>query len=158
MEDRIAALETRMAAAEDELAIIRLIAGYGPMVDCGLPGPATALFVEDGVYDIDLGRMDGAQAFHDMLAEPASQARVAQGIAHVMGLPMVTLRGAKATAVNPTFVFMREGDGYGIWRVAQNVWELEKIAGAWKIVHRTNRLVDAGGESRALLERSLSGA
>lgn len=155
MEERLAALEARMAAAEDELAIIRLIAGYGPMVDCGLPGPATALFVADGVYDIDLGRMDGARAFHDMLAEPTSQARVAQGIAHVMGLPMVTLDGDRATAVNPTFVFMREGEGYGIWRVAQNVWELAKIGGVWKIVHRTNRLVDDGGEARALLERAV---
>ena len=152
MEDRIAALESRLATMADELAIIRILASYGPKVDCGLPGPATRLFGPGAVFDSDLGLLEGNQAYHDMLADPVSQGRVETGIGHVMGLPVVTLDGDRATAVNPTMVFTRDGEGYKVWRVAQNVWEFERIGGEWKIVRRTNRLVGSDDLARALLE------
>lgn len=157
MGDRLAALEARMRKVEDELAVIRLVASYGPMVDSGLPEPAARLFAEGGVYDVDLGKLDSPQAFSAMLAGPEHQGVVAQGIAHVMGLPQVMVDGDRARAVNPTFLFLREGDGYKVWRVAQNVWNLARIDGAWKIVHRTNRAVGNGDAARALLESAVGG-
>lgn len=155
MVDRLEALERRLATAEDELAVIRVLASYGPLVDTGSAEAAPGLFAPHGVYDSDLGPMRGAQAIADVFAGEVHQAMVARGIGHVVGLPMVTVEGNRATAVSPAFVFVRKRDGYGIWRVSQNVWELERIDGAWKVVYRTNRLVDGSGAARALLERAV---
>lgn len=155
--DRIETLERRLASAEDELAVIRVLASYGPLVDTGLAEAAPGLFADDGVYDTDLGPMHGARAIAELFAGEVHQKMVARGIGHVVGLPMVTVDGDRATAVCPAFVFLCRREGYGIWRVSQNVWELKRIDGGWKVVYRTNRLVDGSGEARALLERAISG-
>lgn len=155
-EDRFKKIELRLAALEDELAIIRLVASYGPMVDSGLTRLAPELFADDGVYDVEVGSMSGRDAFETMLGSAEHQGLVRQGIAHVMGLPFVRIDGDRATAVNPTFLFQREGEGYRIFRVAQNVWRLARIDGAWKIEHRTNRTLGDNGAARALLESAFA--
>jgi hypothetical protein len=48
-------------ALEDELAIHKVIACYGPAVDAGDGAGATAVFTDDGVYDVDVGRMEGSR-------------------------------------------------------------------------------------------------
>ena len=149
-------VEARLTAIEDEIAIIRLIASYGPLVDTGFTEPAAKLFREDGVYDIDLGRIDGAQAFSEMLSGDLHQKCVSNGIAHAMGLPWVRLAGERATAINVTQIYLREGDGFKAWRIAQNVWKLEKSPSGWAVVHRTNRLIGGGEEAVELLRSSLN--
>ncbi len=44
-EDRLAALEKRLLAAEDQLEIIRLLNSYGPQVDSGESEAAAHLWV-----------------------------------------------------------------------------------------------------------------
>lgn len=154
-EDQIEAIQRRLGAVEDELAIIRLVASYGPLVDSGSPGLAPALFAAEGVYDVSYGRMTGPEAFSALLQSPEHQGAIATGIAHVMGLPWVRLDGDRAVAVNCTQLYLRDGEGYRIFRVAHNVWKLERQKDGWKIIERVNRLIGDGDEARALLEAAI---
>lgn len=150
-------IEQRLQAVEDELAIIRLVASYGPMVDTGLTHLAPHLFAEEGFYDVSFGRLEGRAAITAMLSGEEHQSVVRQGIAHVMGLPYVEIAGDSATAVNPTHLYLRDGDGYRIFRVAQNVWKFARTAEGWNIVERYNRLIGADDEARSLLESAFTG-
>jgi SnoaL-like domain len=58
-EERIAALEQRLLRVEDELAIGRLMASYGPLVDAGDADAVAGLWAEDGEYDVE-GRICAA--------------------------------------------------------------------------------------------------
>lgn len=153
IEDRLEALERRLGAAEDELAIIRLVASYGPLVDCGRTDLAPQLMAPDGVYDVIGARLDRA-AFAAMLSGCEHQGLVREGIAHVMGLPWVRIDGGRAIAVNCTQLFHKGARGFEVFRVAQNVWHLERGPGGWKIAERFNRLIGDDDEARALLERA----
>ena len=55
VEERLAALEARLQAAEDELAIMRLLASYGPLVDSGQSEAAAAMWIAGGTYDYSGG-------------------------------------------------------------------------------------------------------
>lgn len=153
----IADLSARVSAVEDELAIIRLIASYGPLVDSGWTDPAPALFAEDGVYDVDGGQLRGSSAIAAMLGGEAHQSCVASGIAHAMGLPWVRLDGDAAIATNTTQIFLREGEDYRPWRIAQNTWHLVRDAGSgeWRVRLRFNRLVGRDGEAVRILREAI---
>ncbi|WP_394658517.1 nuclear transport factor 2 family protein [uncultured Novosphingobium sp.] len=152
---RLDALEKRLGAVEDELAVIRLVASYGPLVDSGSPDLAPDLFAEDGVYDVSYGRMTGPAAFSELLKHSEHLDAIKGGIAHVMGLPWVRIDGDHAIAVNCTQLYLRRDDGYAIFRVAQNVWKLERRPQGWKIIERTNRLIGDGDDARAMLEAAI---
>lgn len=155
-DQRLTALETRLQAAEDEIAIIRIVASYGPMVDSGSVDHAPALFAPHGVYDSNDARLNGPRAIADMLGERGHQDLLAKGIAHVMGLPWVRLNGDTAVAVNCSRLYMCEAAGYSLFRVAQNVWKLQRQTdGTWTVVERTNRLIGDNHESRDLLHNAL---
>ena len=151
IEDRLENIERRLAAAEDELAIIRLVASYGPLVDTGRTDLAPQLIAQDGVYDVLNARL-GRDEFSTMLSQDEHQGLVREGIAHVMGLPWVRIDGDRATAVNCTQLYHKVADGYQVFRVAQNVWHLARTKGGWKIKERFNRLIGDGDDARALLE------
>jgi len=155
LENRLVALEARLEAAEDELAIIRLIASYGPLVDCGSPDLAPTLFADDGVYDVSFGRMTGPAAISSLLTGPEHQSLVRSGIAHVMGLPWVRVDQDTAVATNCTQLYLKDENGYTIFRVAQNLWKLKRTGDSWKVVERINRLIGDDDEARALLESAV---
>lgn len=148
-------LAARLAAVEDELAIIRLVASYGPLVDTGDPQAPAHIIATDGVYDVGGGmRLEGREAFTQMLSGSDHQDIVAGGIVHAMGLPWVRVDGDKAIATNTTQLFQRDGDGYSIFRVAQNVWHLERGPDGWQIRERYNRLIGPDGEAVNLLRNA----
>ena len=151
IEDRLEQIERRLAAAEDELAIIRLVASYGPLVDTGRTDLAPQLIAKDGIYDVLNARL-GRDEFSTMLSQDEHQELVRDGIAHVMGLPWVRIDGDRATAVNCTQLYHKTVNGYQVFRVAQNVWNLVRTKEGWKIQERFNRLIGEGDDARALLE------
>jgi ketosteroid isomerase-like protein len=156
LNERMAALETRLQNAEDELAIIRLVASYAPLVDSGRDDRAPSLFAHDGVYDVSYGRMTGPDAFSELLRSKEHQDILAQGVAHVMGLPWVRVNGDDAIAINSTQLYLRKDGGYAIFRVAQNVWKLTRTEdGGWKIRERVNRLIGEGDDARSLVENAI---
>lgn len=133
--------------SDDVVAVTQVIAAYGPAVDCGNGDAAAALFTEDGWYDVAGRRYEGRAAIAAMVQGRAHQGLLAQGVAHVMGLPHVRVDGDRAVAVNHSVV-LRAGE---VWRTAANRWELVRTADGWQVASRTNRLLDGSQEARDLL-------
>jgi uncharacterized protein (TIGR02246 family) len=133
--------------SDDVVAIMQLIATYGVAVDSGDAAAAAALFTEQGWYDVAGRRYEGAAAIAAMVSGPAHQGLLAEGVAHLQGLPRVDVDGDRAVAVNHSVV-LRQG---AVWRVAANRWELLRTPAGWRVTARTNRLLDGTEEARDLL-------
>ena len=138
-----------VVTSDDVVAITQLIAAYGPAVDVGDGDAVAALFTEDGWYDVAGRRFEGRPAIAAMVHGGGHQGLIAEGVAHVMGLPHVVVDGDRATAVNQTVVY-RAGS---VWRVAANRWSLVRTAQGWRVASRTNRLLDGSAEARELLRQ-----
>ncbi|MDP7734175.1 nuclear transport factor 2 family protein [Mycobacterium paragordonae] len=149
----IEALAARLNRLEDERDIARLIASYGPAVDAGDADAAARLWAEDGVYDIDLMRMEGRDEVRAMVNSGAHQKMVAHGCSHFLGPAAVTVDGDTAVAVCESLVLVRDGDGYRVWRATANHFALRRIDGRWQIGIRTSRVLDGNPQARALLTR-----
>lgn len=162
---RIAAAEAGLARAADELAVIRILASYSPRVDSGDAEGVAALWTEDGVYDVDTGRLDGRAGIEEMVRGEAHQGLIAHGCGHVPSLPVVLLDGDRAVATGYTQLVARSSrpGRYTVLRVTASRWELERRGPVdapdrgWRVVLRTARAVTDDGEGRALLGRSRAG-
>jgi uncharacterized protein (TIGR02246 family) len=147
LEETVAALAWRVERLEDELAIHRLIVSYGLGVDTGDAERAASVFTEDGVYDVDVGRMEGREAVRAMVRGARHQEMVGH-CAHQIGPAVVTVDGPdRAAAVGYSRVYLATRAGTHVYRVSLNRWELVKANGAWRIARRTTRIL---GHSDAL--------
>ena len=137
--ERIEALEGRVRALEDELAVGRLVTAYGPAVDTGDGATAAALWVEDGEYDVSgTGHLRGRAAIEGMLMGEGHQSMV-PGCAHVNGPSMVRVDGDDAVAVGYSRVYRTDDGRHRMFRMAANRWELTRTADGWRAVRRVNR-------------------
>ena len=165
VESRIAETERRLAAAEDELAILRILGSYSPRVDSGDAEGVAQLWTEDGVYDVDTGRLDGHDGLIEMVRGDAHQGLIAHGCGHVPSLPVVLLDGDTAVATGYTQLVVRSSrpGRYTVLRVTASRWELERRGPVdapdrgWRVVVRTARAMTDDGEGRQLLARSREG-
>jgi ketosteroid isomerase-like protein len=152
VEDRMAKLEARLARLEDEAALYRLIAAYGPAVDTGSSQAAARLFTPDGVYDV--GGMSVSRGHAQIAAlfdgEP-HQSIIKGGSAHVMGLPHLTVDGDTASAVTYSRLYVHRADGFGLYRVSANRWQFRRTPDGWRIVARVNRVLDGAADARETL-------
>ena len=131
-DDRIAALEARLRALEDERDIARLIASYGPLVDAGAPEVAD-LWVEDGVYDVDEVYLAGRAQIAAMVASDPHQSWIRGGCAHVVGPPHVTVEGDEAVAVCHSLMVVREDGAFRVRRATANHWALRRTPAGWRV-------------------------
>lgn len=154
--ERLDQLEQRIAALEDEAELTRLMTSYGPAVDTGEADEAAALFADDALYDTDgAPLMHGADGVRAMVSGPNQQALIPD-CAHVMGPSVVRIDGDTAVGVGYSRVYLRDGDGFRVWRVSANRWEFERREGAWVITNRVNR--NRGSEdSSEVLRGALGG-
>lgn len=151
-EDRLVALERRVAALEDELAIHRLIVTYGFAVDTGDAERTAELFTEDGLYDVDRTLvMHGREGVREMVLGKNHQALL-PNCAHTIGPAVVELDGDRAVATAYSRIYRRRGDAIELWRLSFNRFELERRAEGWQIARRTTRLL-GHEEAQALLAR-----
>lgn len=152
-EQRVARLEQRLQALEDEAEIARLISSYGPLVDSGSADAVAALWEPDGVYDVDTGRLSGHDEIVAMVHSKAHQRLITAGCAHVIGLPHVTVQGEQAVATchSQLIVNHENTGGFTVLRVTANHWELRRSAKGWRVTRRTNRLLDGRHDSPELL-------
>ena len=152
LEQRLGALERRVAALEDELAIHRLIVGYGFAVDTGDAEATAALFTEDGVYDVDGTLvMRGRQGVREMVLGKNHQALL-PNCAHTIGPAVVRVDGDRAVATAYSRIYRREADGIRLWRLSFNRFELERRGAQWEIALRTTRMVGHAEAQRLLTE------
>lgn len=154
-ETRLAALEKRLDHLEDRLAILDLIASYGPAVDSRSGGAVAALWAGDGVYDFGGAPLEGAAAVGRLVDLDTHKGYVERGCAHVLGLPMVTISGDTAVATGYSRVYLHDGSGWKVERTSANRWELIRTPAGWKVQNRVNRLLDGAAEARALLHAGL---
>ena len=163
IEDRLAALEERLHRAEDELAITRLVASYGPFVDGGEADSVAALWTDDGVYDVDEGFMAGREQLAGMVRSRAHQGWIAGGCAHFLGPAHVTLHGDSAVAVCHSLMVVNGGGtfetdaAFGVRRATAHHFELLRTEEGWRVARRTSRVLDGRPEAPALLVRGVSG-
>ena len=154
VEERLAALETRLRAAEDQLEIIGLINTYGPLVDSGESQAATHLWIEGGVYD--MGGVARKTAYDEIAAVYDSEGHqnlIHTGCSHLTATPRITVNGDEAEAVAYSYVVLREGDRWFLWRASINHWTLIRTPEGWRIVERYNRTLDGSEDSHDTMRR-----
>jgi len=151
LEAKVESLERRLRAIEDELAIHRLIVRYGLAVDVGDAGATAAVFQADGIYDADVRLMRGHGDVEDMVRSERHQAMVGS-CAHQIGPAVVRVAGDRATALGYSRVYLRQGDGFGVYRVSTNRWLLERTDEGWRIAHRLTRILGHAEASAVLSE------
>lgn len=154
VEERLAALEARVRAAEDQLEILRLLNTYGPLVDSGESYPAAHLWVEGGHYD--MGGVYRAEAFDQIAAVYELEGHknlVNTGVSHLTATPRITVDGDVGEAVAYSFVVLKEGDRWYFWRAAINHWTLVRTADGWRIKERFNRVLDGSPDSHDVMRR-----
>jgi hypothetical protein len=158
VEDRLAALEKRVRAAEDQLEIIRLLNTYGPLVDSAEGEPAAKLWITDGTYNVGTpgGGSRALKAPADLEALYENDGHlglVNTGCSHLTATPRITVNGDSAEAVAYSYVVLREGERWYLWRAAVNHWTLVRTADGWRIKERFNRPLDGSKESHDTMRR-----
>ncbi|WFN91428.1 nuclear transport factor 2 family protein [Gordonia sihwensis] len=153
VDERLEALETRLRLVEDRLAITDLVYRYGPAIDTGSVDDVLALFTEDGVYDVDAGRLSGAQEIADMVTGDPHQGLIHRGCSHVMSAPQIRIDGDRASVVSYSQLLLRDParDTFTVLRATVNHWALTRTPDGWRVAQRTARKVDGSDEVRALL-------
>ena len=160
IEERVEQLERRLRAAEDHLAILNLLNSYGPLVDSGSSEPAAALWVDGGGYSFSGGLSGGTRlAAPDQLVAmyetDGHKGLVNTGVSHFTGTPKITVNGDEAEAVGYSFVILKEGDRWFVWRGAINHWTLRRTPDGWRIAERRNRTLDGSADSHEMMRRVL---
>ncbi|MBX3530199.1 MAG: nuclear transport factor 2 family protein [Rhizobiaceae bacterium] len=153
-DEKLAALERRLAELEDRMAILQLIASYGPAVDGLDREGVAALWAEDGSYDFSGTPLQGRDKVADLIDLDTHRAYVSAGSSHILSLPRVTVEGDRAVAVNYSQVFVKDGASWRADRTSANRWDLARTADGWRVTKRTNRLLDGSPGARDLLQRS----
>lgn len=151
-------LLARVQRLEDEAAIARLIASYGPLVDAGSAVAVAELWEPDGVYDVDELVMHGRDEIVAMVRSANHQGWIEGGCAHVVGPPLVTVTGDEAVAVCHSLMIVNQDGRFVVRRATANHWRLHRGATGWKVIVRTNRVLDGRAESPALLGSTVSAA
>jgi hypothetical protein len=153
--DRLRALEARVQALEDELAVTRTIVAYGFAVDSG-DGPATgALFTEDAEFDVDGGFvMRGRGEVEAMVLDERGHQRLLPNCAHTLGPAVVHVDGDRATAVGYSRIYLRRDDGFDLFRIGCNQWELRRADTGWQIERRSTRVLGSE-DAQQVLARGL---
>lgn len=158
-EQRLAELERRLQRIEDERAIERLIASYGPLVDAGDSEAAAALWCDDGVYDVENWLMQGRNDIEAMVRSSGHQDLINRGCVHFLGPAVVTVHGDDAVAVCASTLLVKRETGYQVARGGANYFHLrrETETGQWQIVKRVTRRLDGTADGRALLVDGVMG-
>lgn len=158
---RLDALAAELGQVRDELAILRLVTSYGPLVD-GSDTPekmaqAAQLFGKDGVYDIPGGRFRGPEVA-ELLARDLHQGLVRDGCAHISSVPHIRVTGDRAEAIGYLHVMRRTDEGFGTFAAAVDCWTFRREGAGWAIIDRIVRVLDGSDEARMLLARITHGS
>jgi hypothetical protein len=157
LEATVQALEQRVRDLEDRLAIYQLLYSYGPAADSGSSQAAAHLWTADGTYEVgDLAPLRGHAELQNMYEADGHQSLIKRGASHLTASPIVSINGDNAVATCYSFVYEHAGDGYRIWRMSSNRWELVREGGGWRIKRRINQLLDGSEKARQLLAQGVA--
>jgi hypothetical protein len=153
----MAELERRLSRIEDERAIERMIASYGPLVDAGVAEATGDLWAVDGSYDVEGWPMRSRADVVAMVGSDAHQGLITRGCCHFLGPSVVTVDGDSAVAVCESILVRNRDDGFTVARAGANHFRFERIDGRWQIVARITRALDGQAEARDLLAAGIRG-
>jgi ketosteroid isomerase-like protein len=156
VDQRLHAMESRIRHLEDQVAIYQLMASYGPAVDSGSTDVATALWAEDGVYDLHSRVMVGRAAIAEELEGEWHQGLIAHGSGHIVSMPHLVIDGDAAVATCHSRLYRREGDGYRVISASANRWEFVRGERGWRVTRRVSRRLDGSDGSHALLAQGVA--
>jgi uncharacterized protein (TIGR02246 family) len=159
-EQRLAVLERRLQHIEDERAIERMIASYGPLVDAGDAESTAELWRDDGIYDVEGWLMKGRNDIAAMVRSPGHQELITGGCVHFLGPAVVTVHGDDAVAVCDSTLLVKYENRYRVARGGANYFRLIRAPESpwrWQIVKRITRRLDGTADSRALLVDGIAG-
>ncbi|MDG5485847.1 nuclear transport factor 2 family protein [Mycolicibacterium gadium] len=157
-DERVFELERRLERIENERAIERLIASYGPLVDAGEADAAAQLWATDGSYDVEGWSMRSREDVAAMVRSDAHQGLIHRGCSHFLGPAVVTVDGVDAVAVCESVLLVHRDEGFVVARAGVNHFRLQLIDGRWQIVERTTRTLDGKSEARDLLASGIAGS
>ena len=157
-DERIELLERRLRAAEDHLEILNLLNSYGPLVDSGNALAAAALWVEGGGYNYSGGNSNGTRlqapdALVKVYEGAGHMSLVGTGCSHLTATPVITLNGDHATALGYSYVILKEGERWFVFRAAINEWKLLRTPAGWRIAERLNRIISGTEDSHDVMRR-----
>lgn len=150
-DERLAELERRLHRIEDERAIERIIARYGPLVDAGEADAAASLWSEQGSYDVEGWPMRSRSDIAAMVRSPEHQGLIAGGCCHFLGPAVVSVDGDDAVAVCESALIVHRDGGFAVARAGANHFRLRRLGGRWQITERTTRALDGKHAARQLL-------
>ncbi|WP_326546938.1 nuclear transport factor 2 family protein [Mycolicibacterium sp. ND9-15] len=153
----VADLERRLQRIEDERAVERLIASYGPLVDAGEADVVADLWAQDGSYDVEGWYMANRDEVAAMVRSDAHQGLIRRGCCHFLGPAVVTVDGDDAVAVCESVLVTRRDDGFAVSRAGANHFRLRRRDGRWVIVARRTRALNGTAEARELLALGVAG-
>jgi uncharacterized protein (TIGR02246 family) len=153
----IAEIEGRLRRIEDERAIERLIASYGPLVDAGDAEATAQLWAPDGSYDVEGLPMHSRADVAAMVRSDAHQGLIGRGCCHFLGPAVVSVDGDDAVAVCESLLLVHRGEGFAVARASANHFVLRRNEMRWQIVTRTTRTLDGLAEARKLLTTGVAG-
>jgi SnoaL-like domain len=150
LEARLDELTRRVAALEDERAVVDLLTRYGFAVDSDDPPATAALYAADCVVEIDGD--DSIRSAGDMAAMVRGRGHqsLLPNCAHQMGPFSVRIDGDRATATGYGRVYLRTDEGFRIWRVSAGRWELARRDGRWEVTRRWTRAIGSAEAQRLL--------
>ncbi len=158
MNDRLPDLEQRLERIENERAIERLIASYGPLVDAGQADAVADLWAEDGSYDVEGWSMANRGEVAAMVRSEAHQGLIGAGSAHFLGPAVVTVDGEDAVAVCESLLVVRHGDKHLVARAGVNHFRLRYLQQRWQITSRVTRALDGNSTAHRLLSEGITGS
>lgn len=144
-------LTERVIQLEKRLAIYDLIASYGPAVDSGSAEVAAQMWTDNGTYDFGNAVLNGRQEIDQMVRGEAHQRLIAEGAAHMLGLPRVRIDGDRAVAIGYSQVCRHREGHFEVWRISANRWDLSWDGQAWRVDRRFAYVLDGQEAGRALL-------
>jgi hypothetical protein len=154
VEERIRLLENRLLHVEDRLAIVQLMAGYGPAVDGSCQRDAANVWTEDGVYELDSNSFEGRANIIAMLESDQTRALINGGSAHVLSTPHIVIEGDTAVATCTSRLYRYAGDEFRVLRATANRWEFVRTPQGWRVKRRINKTLNGSEESKRLFQRS----
>jgi uncharacterized protein (TIGR02246 family) len=157
IEERLARLEERVQHLEDQLAITRLVASYGPLVDAGEAEAVAGLWADDGAYDVEGWQMSSRGDIRAMVESDGHQGLIDGGCSHFLGPAHVHVHGDEAIAVCESILVRHREGSYSVRRAGANHFHLRRERDGWRIAHRTTRALDGSAEARDLLSRGALG-
>lgn len=157
---QLSELTERVTHLEDRQAIIDLMTSYGPAIDAGCDEAVARVWTDDGIYDVDTGRMHGHADIAAMVRGDDHQRLIAGGCAHVLEPGSVLVDGDTAVATCKSLLILNRPNknGFAVLRATANRWEMIKLNGQWKCRRRISRVLDGRTEARDLLAAGVPGS